>query len=95
MYTEEKLIHNTLLSPELPSAQGVLPLSTLSTGSHALVQNIRGRDEAKTFLENLGLVANTKISIVSKVGGSVIVNVKGSKIAISKALAAKVMAAPL
>ena len=94
MYHEEKIMSNNFVQPE-SIQHGTLPLSCLSSGSSALVEKVRGRDDAKTFLANLGFVENTKISVVSKVGGSVIVNVKGSKVAISKALASKIMATPL
>lgn len=94
MYTEEKLINKSFLAKE-PATQGVLPLATLSSGNTAVIHVIKGRGKTKSFLTNLGFVENTPITVVSKVGGSVIVNVKGSKVAISKALAAKIMAAPM
>lgn len=95
MYTEEKLINKSFINKEKTTTGGVLPVSTLSSGNVAVVHGVKGRGESKAFLENLGFVENAEITVISKVGGSVIVNVKGSKVAISKALAAKIMAAPL
>lgn len=50
-------------------------------------------DETRRFLESLGFVAGSTVSIVSENGGNFIVNVKGSRIALSKALACKIFVA--
>ena len=47
----------------------------------------------RRFLESLGFVAGSTVSIVSENGGNFIVNVKGSRIALSKALACKIFVA--
>ncbi|MDO4542320.1 MAG: FeoA family protein [Bacillota bacterium] len=93
MYTEEKLVNKSFIKQGTATG-GVLPLSTFSSGNSGIVYSVKGKGDTKRFLENLGFVENAEITIVSKVGGSVIVNVKGSKVAISKALATKIMAAP-
>ena len=65
----------------------------VNPGQEVVVKSIRGRDDAKRFLENLGFVENTTISIVSELGGNVIVNVKGTRVAISKAMASRIITA--
>ena len=57
------------------------------------VNKIHGKDETRRFLESLGFVAGSTVSIVSENGGNFIINVKGSRIALSKALASKIFVA--
>ena len=45
----------------------------------------------KRHLENLGFVEGSNITVVSVSGGNVIVNVKESRIAISKEMANRIM----
>lgn len=50
-----------------------------------------GKEEVRRFLENLGFVAGAQVSLVSKIGGNVIVQVKESRVAISKEMAQKII----
>ena len=52
---------------------------------------IGGKQEIKSHLENLGFVVGGAVTIVNTIGGNVIVNVKESRIAISKEMAQKIM----
>ena len=53
----------------------------------------KGRLEKDTvgLLESLGFVAGGAVTVVSDIGGNLIVNVKESRIAISKEMAQKIM----
>lgn len=68
-----------------------MPLSMASDGESFLVKKINGKEEVRRFLENLGFVAGTQVSLVSKISGNVIVQVKDSRIAISKEMAQKII----
>lgn len=70
-----------------------MPLSMLNIGDIRQINNIHGRDETRRFLESLGFISGSTVSIVSENGGNFIVNVKGSRIALSKALACKIFVA--
>ena len=70
-----------------------MPLSMLNIGDIRQVNKIHGKDETRRFLESLGFVAGSTVSIVSENGGNFIINVKGSRIALSKALASKIFVA--
>ena len=74
-------------------SNSLIPLSMVNPGQEVLVKSIRGRDDAKRFLENLGFIENTTISIVNELGGNVIVNVKGTRVAISKSMASRIITA--
>ena len=68
-----------------------MPLSMVSDGESFLIKKIMGKEEVRRFLENLGFVAGTQISVVSKNCGNVIVQVKESRVAISKEMAQKII----
>ena len=68
-----------------------MPLSMVSDGEDFLIKKIMGKEEVRRFLENLGFVAGTQVSVISKIRGNVIVQVKESRVAISKEMAQKII----
>ena len=68
-----------------------MPLTMVSDGEEFLIKKISGKEEVRRFLENLGFVAGTQVSLVSKIGGNVIVQVKDSRVAISREMAQKII----
>jgi ferrous iron transport protein A len=70
-----------------------MPLSMLSIGDVRQVNKIHGKDETRRFLENLGFVSGTMVSVISESDGNLIVKVRESRIAISKVLASKIFVA--
>ena len=69
----------------------MMPLTMLNSGEDAAIKRIGGRDDSKRFLENLGFTVGEKVKIVSSNGGNVIVQVKESRVAVSKGIANKIM----
>ena len=68
-----------------------MPLTLANIGEENIIKKIGGKPEVKLHLENLGFVVGGTVTIVNTLGGSVIVNVKESRIAISKEMAQKIM----
>jgi len=68
----------------------MMPLTMLNEGEPGVIARIGGKDETRRFLENLGFVTGASVMVVSKSQGNVIVNVKGSRIAIGKDMANKI-----
>nr|WP_291234423.1 FeoA family protein [Frisingicoccus sp.] len=68
-----------------------MPLTMARAGEEREIKRIGGRDEARRFLESLGFVVGAVISVVSEMNGNLIVNIKGSRVAISKEMANKIM----
>ena len=66
-------------------------LTLANTGEENIIKKIGGNPETRKFLENLGFVAGSAVTIVSEIGGNVIVNVKDSRVAVSKEMACKIM----
>jgi ferrous iron transport protein A len=68
-----------------------MPLTMVGDGEEFLIKKISGKEEVRRFLENLGLVAGAQVSLVSKISGNVIVQIKDSRVAISKEMAQKII----
>lgn len=68
-----------------------MPLAFADAGEVNIIKKIGGKPEVKQHLENLGFVVGGTVSIVSSIGGNLIVNVKDSRIAISREMASKIM----
>ena len=69
----------------------MMPLTFADIGEEVIIKKIGGKNEVRAHLENLGFVAGTSIKIINTIGGNLIVNVKESRIAISKERAQKIM----
>lgn len=75
-----------------PSASQ-MPLAMVGTGEAVHVLSIRGKDETRRFLNNLGFVEGTEVVVVSELNGNMIVNVKGTRVAVSRAMASRILTA--
>ncbi len=68
-----------------------MPLTMANTGETVLIKSIRGKDDTRRFLENLGFVAGSEVTVVSEMAGNLIVNIKEARVAVSKAMANRIM----
>jgi len=68
----------------------MIPLSLASSGEENVIKRIGGNAEVKQHLADLGFVVGAKVTVVSEVDGNLIVNVKESRVAIGKQMAAKI-----
>ena len=68
-----------------------MPLTMAQPGEYNLIKKVGGRPETRQFLENLGFVVGGQVSVISKVDGNVIVEVKGARVAVNSEMAAKIM----
>lgn len=69
----------------------MMPLTLANIGDENMIKKIGGKPDTRKFLENLGFVAGGCVTVISEIGGNVIVNVKGSRVAVSKEMAVKIM----
>ena len=69
----------------------MMPLTLASIGEENIIKKIGGHPEVKKHLENLGFVAGGRVTVITAMGGSVIVNVKEARVAISREMAQKIM----
>ena len=69
----------------------MMPLSLANIGEENLILKVGGNPEVKKHLEDLGFVAGGTATLISSMGGNVIVKVKESRVAISEGMARKIM----
>ncbi len=69
----------------------MMPLSLAAVGEENTIKKIGGNAEVKQHLENLGFVVGGNVTVITALGGNVIVNVKESRVAISEEMARKIM----
>ena len=69
----------------------MLPLSLADIGEANTIKRIGGSPEVKKHLENLGFVVGGNVTVITTMGGNVIVNVKEVRVAISREMAQKIM----
>lgn len=75
--------------PQVSGAQ--LPLSFIGRGQEAIIAKVRGRGDMHRHLETLGFVEGARIKVVSEMAGNLIVEIKGSQVAIDKQIAARII----
>lgn len=69
----------------------MMPLSLATIGEENIIRKIGGSPEVKKHLEDLGFVVGGSATVVSSLGGNVIVRVKESRVAINDELARRIM----
>ena len=69
----------------------MMPLTMADPGVDQLIKKVGGREDTRKFLENLGFVAGAHVSVVSDINGNLILNIKDSRVALSREMAAKIM----
>lgn len=69
----------------------MMPLTLVEVGEENIIRKIGGKQEVKAHLENLGFVVGGMVTVVSAIGGNVIVNVKDSRVAVSREMAQRIM----
>ena len=68
-----------------------MPLTLAEEGVENIIKRIGGSPEVKKHLENLGFVAGGTVTVITTMAGTVIVNVKEARVAISKEMAQKIL----
>lgn len=68
-----------------------MPLTLANPGEPCVIKKVGGNVETKKFLESLGFVPGGIVTVMNEMGGNVIVNVKESRVAVSKEMAAKIV----
>lgn len=68
-----------------------MPLSMIKAGEFGTVKKVGGKGDTRRFLESLGFVIGAAVTVVSDIGGNLIVNIKDSRVAIGKDMANKII----
>lgn len=68
-----------------------MPLTMAIIGEPNTIKRVGGKDVTRKFLENLGFVTGGNVTVVSEIGGNMILNIKDSRVALGKDMANKIM----
>ena len=68
-----------------------MPLSMAKPGETVTIKKIGGKPEVRQHMAELGFVVDETVTVVSEVGGNMILQVKDSSIALGKDMAGKIM----
>ena len=68
-----------------------MPLALADPGAESIIRKIGGMPEVRKHLEDLGFTVGGRISVISRTAEGVIVNVRESRVAVSREMAQKIM----
>ena len=71
----------------------MMPLTMAKAGEKNTIKKIGGKEDVRRFLETLGFVVGSDVTVVSENNGNVIVNIKDSRVAINQDMARHIMVA--
>ena len=69
----------------------MMPLVLAEPGEEIVIKRVGGSPEMKKHLEDMGFTAGGAVTVMNTIGGSLIVKIKESRVAISKEMAQKIM----
>ncbi len=69
----------------------MMPITMAKPGETVTIQRITGKDDVRQHLAELGFVENSVVTVVSEIAGNLILLVKGSRVAIDKSMANRMM----
>ena len=69
----------------------MMPLAMAKPGETFTIGRVTGKDEVRQHLAELGFVVDGKVTVVSELGGILILQVKDSRVALDRSMAARIL----
>ena len=69
----------------------MIPLTAAKAGETVTIKKITGRDELRRHLAELGFVVDDDVTVVNEMAGNLIVQVKGSRVAVNREMANRIL----
>jgi len=69
----------------------MMPLAMADVGDVNIIRKITGRDDVRQHLAEMGFVVGTEVSVVSRIGGNVILSIRDSRVALDESMAMRIM----
>ena len=69
----------------------MMPLTMAKTGENVVIRRITGKDEVRQHLAELGFVVDETVTVVTELGGNLILRVKDSRVALDNTMACRIM----
>lgn len=70
-----------------------MPLTMLRRGEYGIVKELHGQATAVKHLEDLGFIAGETVRVITELSGNLIVELKGSRLALNKVMASRIILA--
>lgn len=70
-----------------------MPLTLANTGEPLIIRRIGGSPDVRRHLETIGFTIGGSITVIATLGGNLIVNIKESRVAVSREMAQKILVA--
>ena len=68
-----------------------MPLTMAGAGETVTIRRITGKDETRRHLAELGFVVDSDVTVVTRLGGNLIVQVKDSRVALDRSMANRII----
>ena len=69
----------------------MIPLTAAKAGETVTIKKITGRDELRRHLAEMGFVVDDDVTVVNEMAGTLIVQVKDSRVALNKDMANRIL----
>lgn len=69
----------------------MMPLTMAKVGETVTIRKITGKDEVRQHLAELGFVVDSDVTVVTQLGGNLILQVKDSRVALDRSMANRIM----
>jgi len=69
----------------------MMPITMANAGDVVTIRKITGKDEIRLHLAELGFVVDTTVSVITQLGGNVILQVRDSRVALDRSMANRIM----
>ena len=69
----------------------MIPLTMAQVGDVVTIRRITGRDEVRQRLAEMGLTVDSDVTVVSELGGNLILEVRDSRVALDRNMATRII----
>ena len=69
----------------------MLPLPIAQEGEAVTIKKITGNDATRLHLAEMGFTVGTKITVITRMGGNMILQVRDSRVALDESMARRIM----
>lgn len=69
----------------------MMPITMAKIGETVVIRKITGKDEVRQHMAELGFVVDGVVTVVSELGGGLIIQVKDSRVALDRTMANRIM----
>ena len=69
----------------------MMPLALADQGQTVYINKINGKDDTRKILTNLGFTVGSEVTVISELGGNMILKVKETRVALDKKMAQRII----